>query len=288
MNKIIIPAKRVVMMSTTYLPTLELIQREDTLIGFQGKQYIVSSSFNHDKIRDVSFKFNPEDLLNLKADLIMGYDSNLSNPAQVHIFKSLNLPVVMNKDFEETSPLGRAEWIIFIASFYDLEDKAQKIFNMISDKYAFIKNENSKLPKRPKVLVGEIQNGYWVTSGGKSDLGQMIADAGGEMLFWKPSMQTQKISLEELSLLKIPVDVWLTHNTWTSRKQLEEARRKDSRYSLITIKNIFNNNSIINKHNSNDYWETGMQRPDLLLQDLSALFHPDKYVSHKLHWYHKL
>lgn len=282
------PVKRVVMMSTTYLPALELLQVEKSLIAFQGKRYIVSPSFAQDKIQEVAFKFNPESLLGLKADLIMGYESNLSAPKQRQIFQSLKLPVVINKDFEETTPLGRAEWLIFTASFYNQEEKAQKIFNLISNDYLGLKYLNAKLTSKPKVLVGEIQNGYWVTAGGESDLGQMIADAGGEMLLKKASTATQKISLEELSQLKMPVEFWITHNSWNTHADLVSAQKKDSRYLLITAKNIYNNNLIKNKNMFLDYWERGMQRPDLVLADLTFLFHPNQLPKHKLQWYQKL
>lgn len=288
MIKIITPVKKTVMMSTTYLPALELIKEVESLIAFQGKRYIVSPVFNLDSIKDVSFKINPEELLKLKADLIMGYDSNLSTDKQRSIFKSLNIPVVLNKDFEETSPLGRAEWLIFTSSFFNKEKIAQTIFNKIAEDYHSLKLKNAKAAQKPRVLIGEIQNGFWVTSGGLSDQGQMIADAGAEMILARPSASIQNISLEELSQIKMPVDFWLPNNMWKTREQLQSVLKKDSRYSLISPKNIYNNNLITNKFKFNDFWETGMQRPDLVLLDLSAMFHPDLYLNHKLKWYQQI
>lgn len=282
------PVKRVVMMSTTYLPALLLLKVEKSLIAFQGKRYIVSTAFDLKNIKEVSFKINPEDLLGLGADLIMGYDSNLSNPKQETVFKSLKLPVVLNKDFEELNPLGRAEWLIFIASFYNREDEAQKIFKSISHDYLALKEENLKLSPKPRVLIGEIQNGFWVTSGGLSDQAQMVGDAGGDMQLNRPSPAMQKISLEELSQVKMPVDFWFPQNMWSGHADLVAALKKDSRYSLISAKNIYNNNLIHNKDGFNDFWETGMQRPDLMLLDLSALFYPEKHPGHKLKWYQKI
>ena len=75
---------------------------------------------------------------------------------------------------------------------------------------------------------------------------------------------------------------------WASKKELDEALKKDKRYMLVSAKNIYNNNLIMNINQSNDYWETGLQRPDLLLLDLSAIFHPEDYKGYKSHWYRKL
>ena len=265
-----------------------MIHQENSLIGFQGKGNIVSSAFHLNQIKEVAFKFNPEYLLGLKADLIMGYDANLTSPKQRQIFNSLKIPVVINKDFEEKTPLGRAEWLIFISSFYNQDEKAISLFNSIQKTYLELKARNLKIENKPHVIVGEIQSGYWVTCGGESDLAQLIEDAGGKLEYKHTSAQTQKINLEELAQNKKVFDIWLTHNMWSSRRDLTEAYKRDNRYTLITAKNILNNNLIINASKANDYWETALQRPDLLLLDLSAIFHPEVFKDHKTQWYRKL
>ncbi len=291
-NKITTPAKKVIMMSTTYLPALQLLKVENSLIGFQGKRYIVSKLFNLEKIIEVSSILNVEFLFKIKPDLVMCYTSNISSENQIETFNSLKIPLVINKDFEEKTPLGRAEWLIFISSFYNQEDEAQNIFNVISDDYIKLKKANSQFKIRPKVIVGEIQNGFWTTSGGESDLAQIIADAGADMIFSKKSSTTQKISLEELSQFKIDIDYWLPQNTWRNHTEFVQALKNNTHYSLISPKinlnNIYNNNLIRNKDGFNDYWETGMQRPDLMLQELSQIFHPEMALSKKLRWYQKL
>ena len=73
-----IPVKKIILTSTTQLPALEFLGLESTLIGFQGKKYIYSSRFLQNKISDVSFPLNAEELLKLKPDLVMVYDLNLT------------------------------------------------------------------------------------------------------------------------------------------------------------------------------------------------------------------
>ena len=281
------PVRRVALMSTTYLPALELINEEKSLVAFQGKRYIVSKKFNLNNVKEISYKFNHEDLLVLKADLIMGYDSNLNGTHQKEIFHSLQLPVVINKDFEEKSPLARAEWLVYTTSFYNREADAIKIFNQIDSDYQKLKTENAKR-KKTDVLVGDIQAGSWVTCGGESDLAQLIRDAGGNLLFSRPSANTQKISLEEIMQKKPTPDVWLTHNMWESAKERQEVSSRDQRYLMIKAKSVYNNNLINNQSKASDYWETAMQRPDLLLRDLSSLFHPEDFKNYKLNWYRPL
>lgn len=281
------PVKNVAMMSTTYLPALVLLHQEKSLTSFQGKNYIVSSKFKHHEIKEISYKLNPENLLALKADLVMGYEANLYSNEQKNVFKKLHIPLVLNKDFQEESPLARAEWLIFISSFYNLEERAQFLFNKIADDYNEIKIENQNF-KKTKVLVGDIQEGFWITCGGKSDLAKLIEDAGGELVLGSRSSQTQKISLETLFSKKINADIWLTHNSWKSSLEFKKAVGGDRRYLKIQAKKIVNNNRLMNKNYFSDYWETALARPDLLLKELSYLFHSSSMNDKELLWYRKL
>lgn len=281
------PVKKVAFMSTTYLPALEILQKTEALSAFQGKQYIVSPIFEKDKIKDLSYKFNPEELLNLRSDLIMGYSSNLTNSKQKQIFKNLGLPVVINKDFEETNPLARAEWLVFISCFFNSEDQGIRIFEEIEKDYLVLKKHNEKLPKT-SVIVGTIEGGFWVTSGGQSDFAQLIKDASGELAFSRNNKETQKISLEEIFTQKKTFSVWLTHNGWKSEDERKSAMKNDSRYNHVHAKNIYNNNLISNESGATDFWEMAVQRPDWLLRDLTAILHPEKFPGYKLKWYRKL
>ncbi len=281
------PVTHVAFMSTTYLPALEILHKEKSLIAFQGKEYIVSKAFQKSALKDLSFKLNPEDLLNLNADLIMGHSSNLSDSKQKTVLKRLSLPVVINKDFEETSPLARAEWLIFISAFYNEEEKAVSVFNEIEKNYLALKKRN-EVSTKAKVVVGSIENGFWVTCGGKSDLAQMIRDAGGDLAYSSSDHETQSLSLEHIVKNKQEFDVWLTHNSWTSEKNRMDALEKDPRYQFIKAKRIYNNNLIRKENGATDFWETAVQRPDWLLKDLSLLFHPEQYKGETLKWYRKI
>lgn len=281
------PVKRVAMMSTTYLPALEFLKKQKTLIAFQGRQYIFSTSFDKNHLTELPYKFNPELLLQLKADLVMGYPQNLVDKKQQTLLTKLNIPVVFNKDLEEEHPLARAEWVIFIASFYDKEESAMRFFYEIEKNYHEIRAKTLSLSKA-SVLVGSIDNGYWSTCGGKSDLAQLIKDAGGELALFKNSRETQRLSLEDLAKEKKTYDVWLSHNHWRSRSEREENLKRESRYKFIKASRIYNNNLMAHDDGISDFWETALQRPDLLLLDLSAILHPEQFATHRLKWYRQL
>jgi iron complex transport system substrate-binding protein len=282
------PVKSIGLTSTTYLPSLIFLKKEKSLKAFQGISYIVSSNFNKKEISELNFKLSAEKMISLKLDLLIAYEANLNSTKDLNLFKSLRIPIVMNKDYEETTPLARAEWIIFNASLFDQEEEAQKYFSMIEENYQKLKIQNQKEVLKPSVLVGSIQNGFWLTCGGISDLAQMIEDAGASLAFKNNRASSQQVSLEEFALKKNYYDYWLPHNEWKSSFELAGAKKSDSRYQFIQTRKIFNNTLVLNKDNFNDYWEEGMQRPDLVLLDLSAIFHPNSFKNHKMRWYKQL
>jgi len=81
---------------------------------------------------------------------------------------------------------------------------------------------------------------------------------------------------------------WINTGTWTS---LEQARRSAPRMidfrSLQTGK-LYNRDKRVGEHGGNDYWESGVMKPDVVLADLIRIFHPHLLPNHELYFYRKL
>ena len=43
---------------------------------------------------------------------------------------------------------------------------------------------------------------------------------------------------------------------------------------------MYNNNNRVNNFGGNDYWESGVVSPQLVLKDLVKIFYPDSYTAH--------
>jgi iron complex transport system substrate-binding protein len=276
--------KRFVATSTTHLPFLKELNLEDTLVGFPGKRYIYDSKLRSQKIKDINYQLNAEELLSLKPELVMAYSANLASEKKIVDLRKLKIPIVLNRDFEEKHPLARAEWVVFSAVFFSKELEAKRFFKSIEDSYLQTAGISTKVKPKPQVLVGEIQNGKWATCGELSDLAILIHDAGGEVLLKNNKAQTQYVSLEKILSMKEKPAYWLTQNTWTD---LSPAK-KDSRYKKFLSLPVYNNNNHLNVEGFNDYWETGISRPDLLLKDVYNIIHNTSMSQIKLNWYREL
>jgi iron complex transport system substrate-binding protein len=274
--------ERFVATSTTHIPFLKVFSLEKALIGFQGVNYIFDPTLRAQNIKNINYQMNPEELISLKADLVMAYAANISSEKRLNDLRQLQIPIVLNRDFQEQHPLARAEWIIFSALFFSKDLEAQKIFKDIEVNYLKIKNEIKKT--KPVILVGDIQNGKWATCGGLSDLAILINDAGGSLLLDRKNPETQYFPLENVLSMKEVPQIWLSQNTWENKTKITA----DPRYNRFSKIPVYNNNKLLNAAGFNDYWETGLSRPDLLLKDLYSIFHPEKNLNPKLVWYKEL
>ena len=66
--------------------------------------------------------------------MVMGYTMN-SDYGQFKKIEELHVPVVINAEYLEKHPLGRAEWIKFMALFFNKEKKADSVFVVIEKEY---------------------------------------------------------------------------------------------------------------------------------------------------------
>jgi iron complex transport system substrate-binding protein len=51
---------------------------------------------------------------------------------------------------------------------------------------------------------------------------------------------------------------------------------------------IFNNNKRTSNYGGNDFWESGIIHPDIILQDLRKIFNPEQTPEYNLFYYKEL
>ena len=132
---IFIPLQSIVCTSTSHIPLLDYLGESNKLTGFPSTDYIsskkvrarIDSGFVQDLGVDKSM--NLERLAMLKPDVVMGYTMT-SDYGQFKKMEELGIPVVINAEYLEGHPLGRAEWIKFMALFFD---KSMSGFNFQCD-----------------------------------------------------------------------------------------------------------------------------------------------------------
>ena len=122
-NLIATPVKRIVCLSTTHIALLSFIDKLNTLVGAASPGYIsdtvVRKMITEKKILDVGFDqaLNYEVLVSLKPDFVLAYGIQGETATQFKRLENLGIKVVLNGEYLESSPLGKLEWVKFLAAF---------------------------------------------------------------------------------------------------------------------------------------------------------------------------
>jgi len=230
---------------------------------------------------------NHEKIFALSPDIIFKSGFNGIRSKDKVLLQS-EIPVVYDIEWQETSPLARAEWIKFIGAFLGKDSLANALFENIETRYLAIKEKAQHLQERPKVLGGSNYKGTWYIPGGQSYIADLFRDAGAEYL-WEKDTTTGSIpvSFEVVLERAANADYWIGVEADTRDQLLGEDSRYDH-FAFYKSGNIYNNNKKVNAQGGNDYWETGIHRPDILLADLITIFHPELFPDRELEYYKRL
>jgi iron complex transport system substrate-binding protein len=139
-------------------------------------------------------------------------------------------------------------------------------------------------------MCGLDQRGTWFVPGGRSYFATFIRDAGGDYL-WQadPHAPSQPLKMEAVLDRARNAEIWLLHmSSVGSRKELADLDPRYPLFSAFRAGRVYQNDARVSRGGSNDYWETGVMNPDLVLADLIAIFHPELALNHRFIWYRQL
>lgn len=291
-----VPLQSIACISTTHLGFIEALHLENKITGFSGTEYIYDSLVNAlvqngaiKEIGNTEGEINYELLAQISPDGFMAYHYGNSMEQMFNKLSTLNIKTIVNNEFLETSPLGQAEWIKFVALFFDESASADSIFNIIVSQYDSIKNLALEIRNKPTVFSGLPFKGEWTVPGGKSFAATYIKDAGGKFL-WADNDKTGNypLAMEEIILKASQAEIWLNAGAAESLHDISLADKRLINFNAWKNGNVYNNNQRTNLHGGNDYWESAVVSPHLVLADLFHIFHPDDLHPHEFYYYKKL
>ncbi|WP_138429325.1 ABC transporter substrate-binding protein [Fodinibius saliphilus] len=293
-RKITIPVQSMIASSTTHIGLIEMLEANDILSGMVGAEYVYSPKVrkgieNGDIMSLLQGEVNKEKVLELNPDVLMisGGQSSQFDNYRVLIDSGIN--ILVNSEWLETTPLGKAEWMKVMAALLNKEKLANKKFNAVVKRYNKLKAAIDTVSQKPLIINSMPYKGAWFVSAGDSFAARFLKDAGADY----PWLDTEgtgglRKSFEVVYEKGLEADIWLNPGSAQSK---EDILAKDSRFkdfkSFKTGK-IYNNNKRQHPKGGNDYWESGVVNPDILLADLIKILHPQVVPDHKLYYYQKI
>ncbi|WP_432671573.1 ABC transporter substrate-binding protein [Flavobacterium sp. SM2513] len=289
-----VPIKNIVVTSTTHIPSLEMLEVENSLVGFPHLDYISSEKVRNridaGKVKELGQNqdLNTEVIIDLNPDVIIGYGIDNKNPTLDNLEKS-GLKVMLNGDWNEQTPLGKAEWIKFFGVLYGKEKKADAVFANIEKEYKNTVALAQKVKIKPTVLAGDIFEGTWYMPKGSSWGSQLIKEAGGAYL-WEETDGTGSLALSfEVVFEKAKeADYWITSGQYSSLKEMQKANPHYNQFSAFKNKKVYSFSNKKGKTGGNLYYELAPNRPDLVLKDLVWVFHPELLPNYKPYFFEQI
>lgn len=294
LNSIEIPINAIVATSTTHIPFLELLNVENKLVGFPNSDFISSKKtrllIDQGTIKELGSEnnVNTEVLLNLQPDLVIGHSVNNNNKTFSTIEK-MGIPVILNGEWLEETPLGRAEWIKFFGVLFEKEKAADSIFKTIESNYLEAKKIAKNSKNKPTIISGGLYKDVWYLPAGDSFEATFLKDANTNYL-WKNSEGKGSLSLnlENVFIKGKDAQIWISPSFHTSLNSIKEANAIYSQFKAFQSNSVYTYMNTKGEKDGIWYFELSPTRPDLVLKDIIKIAHPELLPEYNFTFFKKL
>ena len=287
--KIKVPVDKIAVNSCSHVAYIDALGLTAKIVASTDPGYVYNENFRNllseGKIENLggSYDMNFEKILKVSPEVLMvtgfkGVD-NMALRAQ-----EAGIPVVYNYEWVEKTVLGRAEWIKFFGELFDLREKADSIFNEIKTEYLRCAELAGSATNKPKVLSGAPYKGTWYIPGGQTFMAEFYNNSGMDY-FYKDNKDnfSLALSLETVMGNFLSSDIWVG----VDAKTFEALASQDERLMLFKpakTKKVYHYLNRTTTTGGNDFWESAMLRPDILLKDFIRIAHPELLPDWELYY----
>ncbi|KAJ2747893.1 hypothetical protein GGI20_000188 [Coemansia sp. BCRC 34301] len=203
--------------------------------------------------------------------------------------KSVRLP---NDD--SLTPLQRAEWIKFVAAFFNLEEQASMLFEGISAAYTCHQGNMKYLkraphaywvgyteePKTYQIIASSYQKDL-LASAGATNATNGLSDNKSVAAF-HAAVKDADFVFDQTQLQKYGQRIaeWYSNFGYTDPQ--------NQGVSFLTQRNIWRTDKYTSATGVSNYPEFAYVRPDLVLQDMISVLEPTYNKAHVLRWFFRL
>lgn len=279
------PVQRAVCFSSTHVAFLDALDATDAIRGVSGAEYIsnkkVRERYREGDIRDVGYdtNVNYELLASLRPDIVFIYGVGGENTAVTDKFRELHIPFVYIGEYMETTPLGKAEWLVPFGELTDRREEAAALFTDIETRYDSLRMRATAFAERPSVMLNAPYRDVWFVPGDRSYMVRLIEDAGGRYIFaGEESSVSRPVSGETAYLAARQADVWLNPNQAGNIGELKTQNPKFTDIRCVEQRRVYNCTRRKTPGGGSDFWESGALHADRVLRDIILCLHPEAAV----------
>ena len=288
-----LPFKKVILLNASLVGYFTELSLEDKIIGISSPEYVYSEKV-HQLIKERKMqnvgneqKYDLEKIIALKPDVIFtNYIASFENTYD--LIKKNGIEIIFLDEYLEHNPLDKSKYLLVFGKLFNDEKIAIAKFESIKNRYDSLKNAAKTSASKPIVLANEMYGNQWFLPGGKSNFAQFITDAHATYINADNS-ETKAIpmSFEEVFVKGQKAEYWVNIGNHQNKKDLLQI---NPNYTKLPVYNQGKLYTIDRKTvgKSNDYFESGVVRADLVLKDYIKIFHPELVPNYKLIYFKEL
>ncbi len=296
-NQIIrIPVTRLASLSTTFLPPIVELGELERLVAVDNLDFVFSPLVRAaGEAGDVTAvgggsAVDTETLVALGVELVVA-NSFGGQFDPIGVLSGAGIPALVATDWLETSPLGRAEWVLLFGALFDRMAEAQEIVDGVAERYTELAERVAQHSEAdsPGVLINAPFQGTWFMAGGNSYVARLISDAGGNYLFSDlGGTGGVPVDLESVLSRGAQADVWINPGIAASLAELVAVDPRFAELPPVTAGEVWNHILRVSPVGGNDYFESGSLFVDAVLADLIRIFRPGLLDEGEFTYYRRL
>jgi iron complex transport system substrate-binding protein len=214
-----------------------------------------------------SMKPSAERTLQAGLDALLAVNYGQYDNLEATRLEKLGVTTIYINEWQEGSPLARAEWIRVLGALTGRLHEADSVFHEVETKYNNLKSSISNV-KSSKIMSGNNFRGTWYVPSGKNYLAYLFKDAGADYPFYDDERETSiPLTIEETLRYFHDADVWVGAggNSLAELAQLDE---KHTWFKAYQDGRVYNWRRQVKAGGANNFWERGVVHPEEMLEDV--------------------
>ena len=264
------PMRRIGTMSTVQVGFLYALDAIDCLAAVCNPELIYTPVKGNEIDLGDSMKPSAERTLQAGLDILLAVNYGQYDNLEAMRLEKLGVPIIFINEWQEHSPLARAEWIRVLGALTGKLHEADSIFHRVETRYNALTASVNKRSYSAAVSImsGNNFRGTWYVPSGKNYLAYLFKDAGAVYPFYEDERETSiPLTVEETIHYFHDADVWVG----AGGNSLEELARIDEKHTWFKA---YKNGRVYNwrkqrlPNGANNFWERGVVHPEEMLEDV--------------------
>ena len=278
------PLHRIGTMSTVQVGFLYAIDAMNSLVAVCNPELIYTPLKGDEIDLGDSMKPSAERALQAGLDMLLAVNYGQYDNLEAVRLEKLGIPLIYINEWQESSPLARAEWIRVVGALTGRLHEADSVFNEVEKKYKSLTGE-AGLTAKLSIMSGNNFRGTWYVPSGKNYLAYLFKDAGADYPFYEDERETSiPLTIEETLRSFHDADVWVGANGNTLA-ELAELDEKHTWFKAYQNGRVYNWRKQTKAGGPNNFWERGVVHPEEMLEDVIHILNnaPDSLLHFAAH-----